>query len=200
MATQKISELKGKPFRPYGTEKELDALVDSNIYSERYIAAVQNYGLDKLVSDPDWGVRAQVATNGYGINVLMNDPDEFVRAAVVRYLGQERRKDQREENIRILQRFINDESKVVRFALAQQGCELDTLMKDDDPFVRAGAAYRASDEQLAILISDEYPNVRIAVAERGYGVDALINDSNPYVSEAANRVKSEYEIRTKEKD
>ena len=191
MANLKFSELKGNEFKPYGTDEALDALVDSSVYSDRYTAAIQAYGLDKLVDDPEWGIRAQVATNGYALDILVDDHDDIVRAAAVRSMGRERRKAEREDNAKKLEKYLDNESRVMRYALAEQGFGIEVLMKDKDPYVRAGTAIAASDEQLNTLIKDPSPYVRLAVVGRRYGLDTLINDTNPYVSEAASKMKSE---------
>lgn len=191
MSNAKFSELKGKEFKPYGTDASLDALVDSKVYSDRYTAAIQAYGLDKLVDDPEWGIRAQVATNGYALDILVDDRDDIVRAAAVRSMGRERRKAEHEENAKKLKKYLDDESRIMRYALAEQGFGIEVLMKDKDPYVRAGTANAASDEQLNTLIKDPSPYVRLAVVGRRYGLDTLINDTNPYVSEAASKMKSE---------
>lgn len=191
MANVKFSELKGNEFKPYGTDEALDALVDSAVYTDRYTAAIQSYGLDKLVNDPEWGIRAQVATNGYALDKLIDDRDDIVRAAAVRSMGRERRRTEREENAKKLEKYLNNESRIMRYALAEQGFGIETLIKDDDPYVRAGAAIAASDEQLNILVKDPSPQVRLAVVGRKYGLDTLINDPNPYVSNAASKIKSE---------
>ena len=46
---------------PYGTNPELDKLVNSNNQQDRYRAVEQGYGLDILINDKDEDVRAEVA-------------------------------------------------------------------------------------------------------------------------------------------
>ena len=58
---------------PYGTDKEKDALVDSEDYKVRFEAVKQLYGLDKLVYDESTFIRSEVAGRGYGLDVLIND-------------------------------------------------------------------------------------------------------------------------------
>ena len=68
-----------KNFIPYGTDPEMDKLVDSEDCEERDKAVRQGYGLDKLITDPDYLIRSEVALHGYGLDKLINDPSKFVR-------------------------------------------------------------------------------------------------------------------------
>ena len=68
---------------PYGTDKELDKVVDHNSDYIRRGAASHGYGLDKLVYDPNPFIRSMVASRGYGLDILIEDPDWYVRAMVV---------------------------------------------------------------------------------------------------------------------
>lgn len=72
--------------KKYGTDPELDKLVDSDNYKDRIKAAEQKYALNKLIDDEDYEVRAVVARQGYGLNQLIYDKDEYVRDAVKDYL------------------------------------------------------------------------------------------------------------------
>ena len=68
---------------PYGTDPELDAIVDHKSDYIRRGAASHSYGLDKLVYDENPFIRSMVASKGYGLDILINDPDWYVRAMVV---------------------------------------------------------------------------------------------------------------------
>ena len=65
----------------YGSNPELDKLVDSEDFSDRYSAVLNHgYGLDVLVNDPNRWVRCAVAEQGYGLDILVNDKDSEVRS------------------------------------------------------------------------------------------------------------------------
>lgn len=67
----------------YGTNSELDRLVDSDNYEDRMAAAAKGYALEKLKNDKSEKVRATVAAQGYALDGLMYDPSEEVRLEVV---------------------------------------------------------------------------------------------------------------------
>jgi len=82
-----------KNFRPYGTNEELDELVDSKDWTDRREVARQGYGLDKLIDDESIWVREAVAKQGYGLDKLVNDEERCVREAVKDYLKENRYKN-----------------------------------------------------------------------------------------------------------
>ena len=55
-------------FIPYGTNSEIDRLIDSENPEERAMAANLNYALDKLVNDDNCYVRCSVVLQGYGLD------------------------------------------------------------------------------------------------------------------------------------
>lgn len=67
---------------PYGTNTELDKMVDSDDWEDRESAARHSYGLDILINDEDQGVREEVAWQGYGLDILINDEGGLVRRSV----------------------------------------------------------------------------------------------------------------------
>lgn len=69
-------------FIPYGTDPEMDKLVDSKSYFDRSFAAYKRYALYILVNDSDYRVRIRVAQDDYKLDKLVNDEDLHVRAAV----------------------------------------------------------------------------------------------------------------------
>ena len=71
-----------KESKIYGSNPELDKLVDDSDCRSRLTAANQGYGLDKLVSDTNRQVRIAVARQGYGLNILINDKEWYVRCIV----------------------------------------------------------------------------------------------------------------------
>ncbi len=73
-------------FRPYGTDKKLDEIVDSGNWEDRKEMVVDGYGLDKLIDDEEHYVRCTVVRQGYGLNKLVNDKDWRVRNVVKWYL------------------------------------------------------------------------------------------------------------------
>lgn len=158
--------MSSQELRMYGSDKELDKLVDSEDWQARLAAVKQGYGLDKLVNDKLWGIRLQVAKRGYGLDKLVNDGEHAVRKEVAKQgYG--------------LDVLINDWSEDVRKAVAEQSYSLDVLVKDWNYRVRAHVARQGYG--LDKLINDEHWVVRAAVAEQGYGLDILIDDRVPGV-------------------
>ena len=80
--TKSIENSTNLEFIPYGTDPEMDKLVDSKSYFDRSFAAYKRYALYILVNDSDYRVRIQVAQNDYKLDKLVNDKDLRVRAAV----------------------------------------------------------------------------------------------------------------------
>lgn len=153
--------------RMYGSDEELDKLVDSKDREDRCAAAKQGYGLDKLINDKAWPVRLEVAKHGYGLDKLVNDGEWCVRREVARQgYG--------------LDILINDWSPDVRKAVAEQGYGLDKLINTNSTTVKAEVARQGYG--LDKLINDKYASVRAAVAEQGYGLDVLIHDKAPRVA------------------
>ena len=70
-------------------------------------------------------------------------------------------------------------SQAEKVLAAEMGYGLDTLIQDDNEFVRAAVARKG--HRLDILVHDISHIVRTVVAEAGYGWSILLNDSNPYV-------------------
>ena len=81
-----------------------------------------------------------------------------------------------------LNTLVNDEDWYVRRAVAEQGHGLDVLINDKDWAVRRVVAEQGY--ELNILVNDESYYVRRAVAEQGHGLNILINDENYYVRAA----------------
>ncbi len=69
-------------FRPYGTDKDFDKLVNNKDWNVRKAVAEASYGLDRLVDDENCWVRAEVARQGYGLDKLVDDETYVVRSAV----------------------------------------------------------------------------------------------------------------------
>ena len=128
-------------FKNYGTDPEMDMLVDSNNWEERREAAEQGYALDKLVNDDDGMVREAVARQGrpQDLDVLINDKDRYVREAVA--------EQGRPQDLDVL---VNDESGGVRCAVAECGRpqDLDVLVNDESWRVRAEVAKHGRDKAL----------------------------------------------------
>lgn len=136
----------------YGSNPNLDKLVDSKGDSKRKQAAKLGYGLDKLVDDKYWVVRKEVAKQGYGLDKLVNDKDGSVRRIVA-------------EQGYGLDKLVNDEDEYVRAAVARQGYGLDKLIDDKEWFIRAAVARQGYGFDK--LINDEDEDVQLAAAE-GY--------------------------------
>ena len=146
----------------YGTDPELDKLVDSNNHDVRRKAAKQGYGLDKLVNDKSKWVRYEVANQGYGLNKLINDKDGTVRGAVSYYLKDHGYKS------------VFDWAKDNNVDL-----DIDEWLHSDDWPQRKQLAIAGY--HLDILINDEDWHVREELAEQGYSLDKLVKDRNPLV-------------------
>ena len=77
-------------FIPYGTDPELDEIIDKkgiNFISIKVAIAEQGYGLDRLIDDPYEDVREAVAKQGYGLERLIHDTSVKVcREAVKVYI------------------------------------------------------------------------------------------------------------------
>ena len=80
--TKSIENSTNLEFIPYGTDPEMDKLVDSKSYFDRSFAAYKRYALYILVNDSDYRVRIRVAQDDYKLDKLVNDEDLHVRAAV----------------------------------------------------------------------------------------------------------------------
>lgn len=137
----------------YGTDQELDQLVDSLDVEDKIFIANKNYGLDKLIYDKDYRVRRVVASKGYDLDRLINDPHSDVRGVIAK-LGYR------------LDILINDKDKWVRYACVNSD---------------AWPEYCANNWKT--LVNNSYWDVRAAVAVLGYGIDILINDEDSFVIE-----------------
>lgn len=112
---------------------------------------------------------------------IRSDNKKYVAEGIqlVRELSKEEINDYFRQN---QQEFINEENRMVRIAVAQQGYGLDKLLHDEDCYVREAVAKQGYG--LDVLVYDEKWQVRSAVAEQGYGLDILIRDANWIVREA----------------
>ena len=196
---------------PYGTNPELDKLVDSDDWRVREAVAQQGYGLDKLVNDKDHDVRKAIAEQCYGLDILIHDKDEDVRREVARhgygldklitdedgYVRREVAYYLKDHNYKSVFEWANDNGIDIdidawlnsnyrqREQLAKAGYHLDVLVNDKDYNIRIIVAEQGY--SLDILVNDKNWYVRRAVAEQGYGLDILGNDEEGYVREAVAR-------------
>lgn len=155
-----------KEFKKYGSDKELDKLVDSKSWQVRREVAKQDYGLDKLINDENIAVRYQVVKQGYGLDKFINDETWEARREVARQgYG--------------LDKLIKDRDWRVRTAVAEQGYGLSRLINDKECAVRCAVAEQGY--ALDKLINDKSYLVRESVAQQGYGLDKLVNDENKFV-------------------
>ena len=176
-------------YTAYGTNPELDKLVDSADYNDRISAANQSYGLDMLVNDTDWGIKTLVAANCNGnkdiLTKLCSDNEWNVRAAVAKYS---------QGNPDILNRLVSDTSETVRAAVAAN-CKgnmdiLNRLVNDDDKWVRSAVAESCfgNIDILNILVNDNSEWVRKSVADyclgNPYILNKLVNDEDADVRRA----------------
>ena len=209
--------------KKYGTDPELDKLVDSDDFEDRIKAAEQDYGLDKLINDENLDVRKAVAEQCYGLNKLIYDKAWLVRREVARQgYG--------------LNRLIYDNDWHVRKAVAWQGYGLNTLITDRDSSVIDAVDdylrehnYKSvfdwakdnnvdisieewlnSDDwseryryiiakagyYLDILVNDENEDIRKIVAEQGYGLDKLMFDEDYTVRKAVTDYLKEHNYKS----
>lgn len=105
-------------YQKYGTNAELDKMVNSDNWEIRREAARQQYGLDKLINDVNHWVRVAVAEQKYGLDILVSDSSDWVREAVAR----------QGYGLHIL---VDDIDLWVRNTVAKQGYGLDKLIMDD---------------------------------------------------------------------
>lgn len=156
----------------YGSNSELDKIVDSKDPNIRKEAAKRAYGLDKLIYDEDWQVRKEVAYKGYHLNVLINDPHYEVRLAIVK---------QGFLNSEDYEKLINDSHYIIRETIANNGYCLYKLIDDEVPNVRIAVAKQGYG--LDKLIDDEDSNVREAVQSylKEHNYESIFNwiESNP---------------------
>ena len=80
--TKSIENSTNLEFIPYGTDPEMDKLVDSKSYFDRSFAVYKRYALYILVNDSDYRVRIRVAQDDYKLDKLVNDENNNVRIAV----------------------------------------------------------------------------------------------------------------------
>jgi uncharacterized protein YcgL (UPF0745 family) len=159
-------------WQKYGTNPELDKLVDSDNIIDKINAVKQGYGLDILINDEDWKVRKAVANQGYGLDILINDEDADVRKAVA---SQGYRFD-------IL---INDEDADVRKA----------CYKHDD-------WYEWVNDNIELLLDCKYEDVCNAFINNINNINNIKNtdwlDENFSYSDIRNLVNSKHKVVRKE--
>lgn len=148
-------------WQKYGTNSELDLMVDSDNINNRCKMAEQGYGLDKLIDDECYDV--------YEACTLSSFWPEFCA-----------------DNWKTL---INHKYPDIRAAVAEQRYSLDTLIDDEHWLVRSAVAEQGYG--LIKLIHDTHRCVRYIVAEQGYGLNKLINDDSRYVRNAVKNYLNE---------
>ena len=160
-------------FKEYGSNLEMDKLVDSSKYEDRISAAKQGYGLDKLVWDENEFVRLAVAMQGR--------PQDLATLAVIEAVQKvcERDSSARENVVNLLD--IND---------SKYGRLLDWFVNDENFSVRAAVARHGRDKDLDVLVHDKSDWVRYVVAEQGRPKDlvALLNDDDLNVCDKVRKV------------
>lgn len=122
----------------YGSNWELDVLVNDKNWEVRASIIEKDYALDKLIWDKDWRVRELVLKHGYGLDILINDTDYLTRRVLAR----------RGYGLDIL---VNDEHPHVRQAVIEQGYGLDKLINDKDEMVRMSVHEYLVKNHLTIL-------------------------------------------------
>lgn len=147
-----------KNYIPYGTNSEMDKLVDSKSVEDRKKAAEAGYGLDRLVDDDNFEVRLKVACFCNGdkdiCNKLANDTEYFIRNEIVFNCNGD--KD-------ILTRLMKDEDEGVR------NCAIDqyTANYGNNPYQETNFRIEPTSNNTYLVYSD---------SER-FGKDAIVFES-----------------------
>lgn len=148
--------------KQYGTDPELDKLVNSDDYKERIEAAEKGYALDKLT----------------------NDSDEVVRNAAYYYLNEHKYRSvidwAKDNNIEIdIDEWLNSDNCFKRCEVAKYGYGLDILINDENYHVREVIAKHYY--KLDKLVYDKNLITRLTMAKQRYRFDILVNDEYPYI-------------------
>lgn len=162
------------------TKEQLEEMVSSLDWRERYKAAIAGYGLGELIHDIDSMVRGAAAMRMYPLDVLVDYPDENVRAEVAEVAARDGRLD-------LLERLLRDESAYVRGAVANLGYGLEVLLTDGDGYVRMCVLNQGYG--LEQLVDDPVWMVRETARAKleemkGKSVDAVLEDARERVSGA----------------
>ena len=188
-------------FRNYGSDPEMDKLVDSSNLADRVNAARQGYGLDELVWDNNEFVRLAVTMQG-----RQQDLETLAVIDAVQKVC-ERGSSARENVVhildinnskysRLLDWFVNYENFGVRAAVARHGRDkdLDVLVHDKSDWVRCVVAQQGRDKDLDLLVYDERDWVRCVVAKQGRPQDLVVlaNDDAPNVREVVREYKEHH--------
>jgi hypothetical protein len=82
--------------------------------------------------------------------------------------------------------LVDDESAIVRAAVARKKVGHDTLVNDISWRVRATVAkYTEENVHLSLLANDEHSFVRYIVAKKGHSLELLINDVDEEIASIA---------------
>ena len=185
-------------FRKYGTDPEMDKLVDSKVSFDRLEAAQQGYALDELVGDTNAWVRMAVAEQGrpQDLKALENDSDFTVKAVVRNYkethpewsdtYNEEYTKYGTDEKMDAL---VDSLDWKVRAEAVKQRYGLDVLVYDENPNIRIMVAELGIVDLLNELVEDEHYAVRREVAAFGRKehLSVLLKDNDPDVKRAVER-------------
>lgn len=140
--SEETSETNSKlTFKPYGTDSELDKLVDSTDISDHIKAAELDYGIDKLLDDKSTEVREILDKKDYTFDTL---PVDIRRTLAQKGYG--------------LDKLLKDSDQSVRQVVAYKGYGLDELMNDPNPQVRAAAIEQQS--RFAATHTNEPPKIK----------------------------------------
>ena len=171
-----------------GRDQDLDKLArDPDEYVRAEVALQgRDQDLDTLVNDPDEEVRAAVASRGrdQDLDKLANDPVKDVRKIVARV---NRQKDL--ENLKKMQK----EGKISKdLNISKLADKLPQWRESSEPEDKRKLAKYGRDRDLDKLVKDKYPSVRAAVAKRGreQDLDKLRSDKNWKVRNLVNTEKT----------
>ena len=154
--------------------------------------ATQNYTvgeLEEMVSSEDWHDRYEAARQGYALEKLVNDENDCVRRRVAKNAGELGRED-------LLDKLVDDEQYIVREAVARHGYALDRLVDDEDYWVRMAVAEqnyaldklvndRNTNVRKAVAkaaIKSNYKNLfdRLATETEGYAYISIIRYASEF--------------------
>lgn len=171
-----------------GRDQDLDKLVsDEDLYVRAAVAKQgRDQDLDKLVHDKNPFLRADVARVGrdQDLDKLTQDPDEYVRKTAADKVHE---KDL--ENLKKMQK----EGKISKdLNISKLANKLPEWRESDQPEDKRKLARYGRDKDLDKLVKDKYPSVRAAVAKRGreQDLDKLARDKNWKVRNLVNTEKA----------
>lgn len=114
-----------------------------------------------------------ISGRDYGEEDILQEQDEYIKLECV-------------DMCFALNILINDESALVRAAVARKKVGHEILINDDNWRVRATVAKYCDDKALLeALINDENEYVRFIIVKRGYALEQFVNDQDEEIASIA---------------